>query len=244
MIPSWRERAACVGADPNIFHRLAAGDPGTESLSSIELKEKEKANFELALKLCSTCSVRVECHEEGQVSVADGDACFERGARFSVWGGSTPERWNGNPKGRPSKGPDDPCKNGHVGMYATPPSGKKYCKGCKGWSKSNEDAKAARAARPAFKTMEEKHEDGTYDHDLEPTMNAGRRVCRVCRNRYNTKSRPHKGPIDYDARHLAQKGHAPEWRVRESQGYRACMICAREADRKRKDTRFNRKRVV
>lgn len=246
MIPSWRERAACVGADPTIFHRLNKFDPGLEGMTTAQIKDRERSNFKKALELCATCPVTAECGAEGERAVVGEDSNFVEGIVFSVWGGKTPRKWTGSKQGRPRKTVNDTCSNGHVGMYRMPASGRIYCRGCRNATNGKlGDVKVQ--PRQKFRTLKEKHQDGTYDHAMEPAVWGGKQVCKACKRSYESATRPRirngKGPVDHDARHLEAKGHEPEWKITPAR-HRRCMICERARDAARKDTRFNRKRVV
>lgn len=246
MIPSWRERAACVGADPTIFHRLSKSDLGLEDMTTAQVKDRERSNFKKALEICATCPVTAECGAEGDRPVIDGDSSLIEGIAFSVWGGKTPRKWTGEKQGRPRKTVDDVCSNGHVGMYRMPASGRIYCRGCRNANKGKLGGVEVQP-RKKFRTMEEKHQDGTYDHAIESVTWGGKQVCKVCKRGYESskrsRTRDGKGPVDYDARHRQLKGHEPDWKASPS-GHNRCMICERARDAARKDTRFNRKRVV
>lgn len=191
MIDSWRERAACVGADPAIFHRLSAGDPGTEGMDGHARKKVEKQNFTKAKKLCSACPVKTECRAEGERTYFDSDGISSKASLFSVWGGETPEGWSGRGRGRPRK----------TGVRVDPRSGK------------------------PSRTVLQRHEDGDYDHPMDAVTYGGRTVCRTCKRAYDNARPARTEPIDYDARHLRNKGHAPVWRTRKSTGYRECATC-------------------
>ncbi|MCF3960330.1 WhiB family transcriptional regulator [Streptomyces fuscigenes] len=62
--PHWSQDAACVGADPDLFH--PEGDAGQVRLI-----------WEEAKSYCAGCRVRTTCLDEA----------LERGERWGVWGG-------------------------------------------------------------------------------------------------------------------------------------------------------------
>jgi WhiB family transcriptional regulator, redox-sensing transcriptional regulator len=63
---NWRLRAACRGADPELFFPEGAAGPAQESVA-------------LAKRICSQCQVRAHCL----------DWAVEHCAAFGVWGGRT-----------------------------------------------------------------------------------------------------------------------------------------------------------
>jgi WhiB family transcriptional regulator, redox-sensing transcriptional regulator len=64
--PNWRSRAACRGADPELFFPEGAAGPAQESVA-------------LAKRICSECEVRAHCL----------DWAVRHCAAFGVWGGRT-----------------------------------------------------------------------------------------------------------------------------------------------------------
>lgn len=68
---SWREQAACLGADPAIFFP-GTGYVGGTTRSEIEGKQR-------AIETCRTCRVSAECTFEG----------MKARNHFGIWGGLT-----------------------------------------------------------------------------------------------------------------------------------------------------------
>jgi WhiB family redox-sensing transcriptional regulator len=66
---SQRQRAACAGADPELFFPI-----GTKSPS-------DQMQIELAMAYCAVCPIQLTCLE----------GALEFGAEFGIWGGTTPE---------------------------------------------------------------------------------------------------------------------------------------------------------
>jgi WhiB family redox-sensing transcriptional regulator len=64
--PDWRLRAACRGADPELFFPEGTAGPAQKSVA-------------LAKQICSECQVRARCL----------DWAVEHCAAFGVWGGRT-----------------------------------------------------------------------------------------------------------------------------------------------------------
>lgn len=71
--PDWRDDAACVGSDPNLF---GPWEPATEG---------ENRRVAIAVQRCAMCPVIAQCH----------NAAEELGHAFGVWAGRI---WSdGNP---------------------------------------------------------------------------------------------------------------------------------------------------
>lgn len=68
--PGWEHRAACRGADGEIFFPVAAPNTGTWH-----------AQAALALAYCDRCRVRLQCLA----------AAIDGGIDWGIWGGTTPE---------------------------------------------------------------------------------------------------------------------------------------------------------
>lgn len=75
--PDWRPQAACVGVDPELFHRIAEENP-TESLR----------RYDRAREHCAVCPVQRDCLLEALVR--------EDSHPSGVWGGTTPNERRAN----------------------------------------------------------------------------------------------------------------------------------------------------
>lgn len=222
----WRDKAACLGEDPTIFHRLSGDDPGCAGMTETERKDLERENFVKAKALCESCPVRQECRNEGARFDFGDKGEFLAGNQFSVWG-DLPRGYSGKKKGRPRN--TEVCKNGHVGMYSQQANGRK-CRGCQ----ADYDRERRGKNASSVLTFEELHAKAGHDHELELAFFGKRKVCRECKRRVNRKYSASKliGPHDYDARHRALKGHEPEWMVQKA-GKR-CRICQNARSRLRR----------
>jgi WhiB family redox-sensing transcriptional regulator len=67
---TWRDRAACLGADPELFH----SSPSDRAGGGTRREARAKA-------VCARCPVRAECL----------DWATSRDIREGIWGGLTPE---------------------------------------------------------------------------------------------------------------------------------------------------------
>ncbi len=238
MNQEWRFRAACIGEDPDIFHRISKDDPGYEEMTVYERKKVEIANFKKAMEICSGCSVRAECRTEGgREFIVDGTVIGSADV-FSVWGGEPPTGYSFTSVGRPRKGADESmvnrvCRNGHKGDFRREGSGYK-CRTCIRLRRSGE---LEEKPRP---TVADIHALADHDHDFEPVIRQDRTKCRICEVRRNTEWRRSKGiglakqSVDYDARHETRQGHAPDWRPRR--GGRWCAICEKQRQQRRRKT--------
>ncbi|GAA3078131.1 WhiB family transcriptional regulator [Streptosporangium carneum] len=71
---TWQDRAACVGADPEIFY---------PKVSTARKQEgAERRAYDKAKKVCARCTVRQEC----------GEYALARDDRYGMWGGLTPRQ--------------------------------------------------------------------------------------------------------------------------------------------------------
>jgi hypothetical protein len=234
----WVDKAACVGEDPMIFHRLSNGDPGTEGMNEAEIKKLEISNFEKARKICKTCPVTAECAVEGQRISTDITEHFDSGNKYSIWGGENPVGWSHRRKGRPPLKTADPngvCGYGHVGRLAI--QGKEVrCRECKAEAKRNEYAKKlAAAGKTRRMTLKERHEKGEFNHTFEPGSNTERYRCLICeRNRWaETSAKRGTVRVDIEEAHaLGRYGHAFELVMQGST--RRCRACRRISNRKYK----------
>lgn len=232
---SWVDQAACRTEDPNLFHRLSVGDPGTGNMTAHEVKKLEISNFEKARKICAGCPVVKECTQEGQKRRYNGDTLLAPGSTFSVYGGNLPDGYSLVMSGRPKKHSPDAlanriCTRGHKGDWRREGDGGYRCRTCDRLRKYG----VVSIERVG---IEEKHLRGLMDHPFEPAVYSGKLACKACRRETNRKfkenrkagvplnenlSRSNNG-IDWDKRHLDTKGHEPVWG--QGTDRRWCKVC-------------------
>ena len=227
MNEEWRFRAACIGEDPDIFHRISKDDPGYEEMNAHERKKVEIVNFQKAMAICGSCSVRAECRTEGEREyVIDGDV-IGSASTHSIWGGEAPSGYSFRGTGRPPKGTSDAladrmCRNGHVGDFRREGSGYK-CRTC-----IRERRRDGPEPEP-FKSLEQRHEEGEFGHEYDPKVYSGRTRCKTCKVEYERARRGQ--PVDWDTRHESRQGHKPDWRERT--GGRWCATCDKQRQSRR-----------
>lgn len=106
MDKSFREKAACKTADPNLFYLIdddhphfvelvkTHNDPRDGSFKE-ELEEIQEANFHKAFRFCHSCPVRQECY----------DSASNKDKHYTVRGGKFPEGYDVDHAGRPQRRP-------------------------------------------------------------------------------------------------------------------------------------------
>lgn len=252
MSASWRQQAACIGADPAIFHILSREDVGYEHMTDDERKDIEVENMAKALSYCDRCPVTDECLDFGRQvmsSSEDIEGVNIPGKHFSVYGGVLPEGHTPRKRGRPVGGAsmDTPCSKGHPSTEKyKEPRGTVRCRACAREAKQIREETRADGTY-MYKSRAKRHEDNALGHEYDPLPNLRKgekqprcRECvRIARKKYNDSQSIEKKAkrgikaigVTVEQRHEAMKGHAPTYRV--VGGRRECATCREQQRQKR-----------
>lgn len=89
----WRDRAACLGVNPELFFPAGSGDDSYHTTGNDEINAVKK--------ICRMCPVRAACLDEA----------LARGERWGIWGGTTAAERRGTARVR-TKVAAGMCPNG------------------------------------------------------------------------------------------------------------------------------------
>lgn len=175
----WREKAACLGEDPEIF---TLSDTQSEDVTEVHLVNNAKMTK--ALKICTACHVRSECR---------GEATRED-RLHSVYGGEYPLLYTPLGKGRPKLPLAGPCVNGHTDNWRIDNRGARECRDCA--NERRRTRERAKGAKPKM-TAAESHKARGVEHEFVPltrtrVVNGKEKVgteCRTCRNERARKAK-------------------------------------------------------
>lgn len=168
----WREKAACLGEDPEIF---TLSDTQSEDVTEVHIVNNEK--IAKAVGICGPCPVRKECHA----------AASYEDRLHSVYGGEYPILYTSLGKGRPKLPLTGPCVNGHVDSWTVNNRGRRECRLCCNARRVARERK--RGAKPKL-TAIESHKARGIDHEFVPlvrvrTVKGKKKTgteCRTCRS--------------------------------------------------------------
>ncbi len=80
---TWRDDAACLDVDPNLFFPAHVGIRGGRNM---ERKQAAADQTNTAMQICRTCSVTAECLDYALRTN------FPKVNDFGIWGGTTPRQ--------------------------------------------------------------------------------------------------------------------------------------------------------
>lgn len=218
----WREQAACIGSDPEIFNLVQVS--GNAKAPEIrEVLERNRFNFSKALAFCAICPVGQECEDD-----ADQDD-----KAFTVRGGVLPTLFTNKGRGRPPKGRERTCLNGHKGSWKNTATGR-LCLVCGAGPTKGRPIDPSRVLSPenVSQRVRERHVRMHRDHTPSWALDSnGYAECRICKKQSNKRRRMSAPSEKVQASHLANHpDHPAAWRSNGQGGFR-CGTCVNERKR-------------